>query len=251
MITFKQHLLSEQSAADKHELMVAEYINSMNNMSAERPKVSSKYSDVKITTASGKGPVWLEVKMNHSDNLGNTRCFFDGKKWNASSNSPLANFCVDTLNNSSQTKDFLKKISEFSGIKNPKIPTTKGGLKDKDAVPLSIMKQYFDLPGINRYIVTEPDIDIGKLVTDHYLKGKAEPAYYMQAGDDFYMIGKTNPLDLPKNIPLVKGIGIFKMRISTRSQFYEVQPEVKILKMENSPFSVKPGSSKKNPFENI
>lgn len=249
MKNFKSFLI--ESAADRYEIDVANYINSMENMNAERPKVSSKYSDIKVSTVSGKGPVWLEVKMNHSDNLGNTRCFYDGRVWKSSSNSPLAVFCVNILNKSRQAKDFLQKISEFSGIKNPKLPTTLGGLKDKNAVPLSVMKEYFEQPDVNRYIVIEPNIDIGKLTTEHYLKGKAEPAYYMQAGDDFYLIGKTNPLGLPKNIPLVAGIGNFKMRVSTRSRFYEIQPEVKILKMVDSPYSVKPNTLKKNPFQNI
>ena len=250
MRTFKGYLV-EMSAADKYEIDVAEYIQSL-AIDAKRPKVSSKYSDVLIHHKGKK--VWLEVKMNHTDNLGNTRVFFDGKKWDASADeggklSPLKQFCVDTLNNSSDAKRFIADLEKFTGMTDIKIPTTLGGLKDPKAVPLDKMKDFFATR--NRYILKLPGIDMGKLVTDHYLEGKAEPAYYMQAGDDFYMIGKKNPLGVPSDVPQVSGSGEFKMRISTRSRFYEVQPEVKIERMENSPYSLKPGTTKKNPFERI
>jgi hypothetical protein len=250
MRTFKGYLV-EMSAADQYEIDVAEYIQSL-AIDAKRPKVSSKYSDVLIHHK-GK-EVWLEVKMNHTDNLGNTRVFFDGKKWDASPDadgklSPLKQFCVDTLNNSKDAKRFIADLEKFTGMKDIKIPTTLGGLKDPKAVPLDKMKDFFNTR--NRYILKLPGVDMGELVTNHYLKGKAEPAYYMQAGDDFYMIGNKNPLKVPSDVPQVSGSGEFKMRISTRSRFYEVQPEVKIEKMEKSPYSLKPGTTKKNPFERI
>jgi hypothetical protein len=153
------------------------------------------------------------------------------------------------LNNSKDAKRFIADLEKFTGMKDIKIPTTLGGLKDPKAVPLDKMKDFFNTR--NRYILKLPGVDMGELVTNHYLKGKAEPAYYMQAGDDFYMIGKKNPLGVPNDVPQVSGSGEFKMRISTRSRFYEVQPEVKIEKMEKSPYSLKPGTTKKNPFERI
>jgi hypothetical protein len=250
MISFKGYI-TEMNAADKYELDVAEYITGF-GIDAARPKVSSKYSDVLITHNGKK--VWLEVKMNHTDNLGNTRVFFDGKKWDASPEksgglSPLKQFCVDTLNGSSDAKKFIQDLAEFANMRDIKIPTTLGGLKDSKAVPLDVMKKFFQ--SRNRYILKTASMDMGKLVTAHYLEGKAEPAYYMQAGDDFYMIGKKNPLGVPNDVPVLSGTGEFKMRVSTRSRFYEVQPEVKILKMPNSKYSLKPGTKKKNPFERI
>jgi hypothetical protein len=256
MKTFKSYLV-EMSAADKYEIDVANYIKSL-GIDAERPQVSSKYSDVAIYPRGVRVPfskaIWLEVKMNHTDNLGNTRVFFDGKKWDASSDeggklSPLKQFCVDTLNNSADAKKFIKDLEEFSGMSGIKIPTTLGGLKDPKAVPLDKMKAFFN--NRNRYILKLPNQNLGKLVTDHYLEGKAVPAYYMQAGDDFYMIGNKNPLRVPSDVPEISGTGEFKMRISTRSKFYEVQPEVKIEKMPDSKYSLKPGTKKMNPFKGI
>jgi hypothetical protein len=242
--------------SDQYEIDVAESIDKSPKVKAERPKVSVKYADVKIMSWKGKTipankPVWVEVKMNHTDNLGNTRVAWDGKKWTASmqpgKREPIKEFAIKYLTQSPEIKKFLKEIAEFSGIKNPKLPTTLGGLRDPDAVPLDVMRAYFKSKP-NQYILNLKNQDLGELVTNHYLFGKAEPAYYLQAADDFYMIGKENPLRLPASIPKLKGTGDFKMRIGLRSQYYEIQPEIKITDMGRSTFSVKPGTSKKNPF---
>ena len=247
MIRFKNFIV-ESAQSDRYEKDVADYINNTKGWSAERPKVSTKYSDVLVKSDDGEQS-WLEVKMNHTDNLANPRIFFDGKKWATTYTMKSAHKAVEIMNNSDNAKTFMKGIAEFSGIKNPKIPTTKTGLKDKDAVPLSVMKEYFSQPGINRYLESIPNVNLGEVITDHYLNNKAEPAYYMQAGDDFYMVGNMNPLKLKGNIPKLSGIGAFKVRVATRSQYYEVQAELKIMKMPDSKYSLKPKSRKKNPLK--
>ena len=135
----------------------------------------------------------------------------------------------------------------MADIENPKIPTTKGGLKDPDAIPLEVMRAYFAQRS-NQYILNKSNVNLGELVTRHYLEAKTEPAYYIQAADDFYMIGRDNPLRLPSAIPQLKGTGDFKMRVSLRSGFYEIQPEIKITNMGTSSYSCKFGTGKKNPF---
>jgi hypothetical protein len=234
--------------SDKYEKDVAANINSIPGIVSERPSVGVDYPDVKITY--NKKEVWLEVKMNHTDNLANPRVFFEDSKWKTTYKTPAAAQAVEILNASPQTKSFISEISKFSGIpeKIIKIPTTKGGLRLNGAVPLHIMKSYFDTPGINRYIVNKQNLDLGKTITLHYTKGKSSPAYYMQAGDDFYRISYFDPFNLGADIPLLSGTGDFKMRISTRSDFYEVQAEIKIIKMPDSAFSLKPGTKKLNPF---
>jgi hypothetical protein len=171
--------------------------------------------------------------------------------WKTTYTTPAAKAAVEILNKSSFSKDFVNKIAKFAGIpvQKVKIPTTKGGLKEDGAVPLEVMRQYFDQPTVNRYIANQENYNLGKLVTEHYTLGKKEPAYYMQAGDDFYLISKTDPLKLGSTrIPLLAGMGDFKVRIATRSDFYEVQAEIKITKMPHSHYSLKPGTQKKNPF---
>lgn len=237
------------AASDKYEKDVATYMNNLPGVSAVRPSVGTDFPDV-LVTYKGKES-YVEVKMSHTDNLSNPRMYFAQGLWQTTYDTPAAHYAVEILNNSPQTKDFLKKISEFSGIplKNLKIPTTKSGLKEEGAVPLHIMKAFFTKPGVNRYIANKENQDLGKVVTEHYTIGKTKPANYMQAGDDFYRVGKADPFKLGSTIPLLVGKGDFKVRIGTRTEFYEVQAEIKIKQMPVSLYSCKPGTLKKNPFK--
>ena len=234
--------------SDKYEKDVSENVNKIPGIKATRPPGDTAYADVKITK--GTVTTWMEVKMNHTDNLSNPRVFYKNGKWGTTYDTPSAKEAVNILNASPMAKQFIKDLSKFSGIpaSKIKIPTTKGGLKEDGAVPLDVMKKYFDQPRVNRYIANNENMDLGKIVTEHYTKGKAEPAYYMQAGDDFYRISNRDPFKLGSKIPLLSGRGDFKVRVSTRSEFYEVQAEIKIAKMPDSKYSVKPGTNKENPF---
>jgi hypothetical protein len=238
-------------ASDLFEASIAKSINKVAGMAATRPTADTALSDVLIKKFNNKAAhTWVEVKMNHTDNLSNPRVFYQKGKWQTTYKTPAAKAAVDILNASGEAKAFIKNIAKFAGIPVSKIiiPTNKGMLKDPNAVPLDVMKEYFEKPGVNRYIANQQNYNLGKLVTEHYTIGKKEPAYYMQAGDDFYLISKANPLGLSKNIPLLSGRGDFKVRVATRSEFYEVQAEIKIKNMPSSSFSVKPGTAKKNPF---
>jgi len=241
-------------ASDKFEKAIMDSINLISGMKAERPPAATQLSDVAIVEHNNSkltNRVWVEVKMNHTDNLANPRVFYKDKKWQTTYETPAAQEAVKMLNDSPDAAKFITAISKFSGIPEDviKIPTTISGLKESGAVPLHIMKSYFSQSGVNRYIHNRENYPIGELVTKHYTMGKKEPAYYMQANNDFYMISSKNPLKLPSNIPILKGNGDFKVRVSTRSQFYEVQAEIKIKSMPDSTYSVKSGTNKKNPFE--
>jgi hypothetical protein len=236
------------AVSDKYERDVASNIDSIPGIKAERPTVGVDYPDVRVEYK--KKTSWVEVKMNHTDNLSNPRVFYKNGKWQTTYKTPAAKHACDILNSSAQTKKFLADIAKFSGIplKSLHIPTSKSGLKEPDTISLEVMKKYFSQPGVNRYIAASDSMDLGKIVTEHYTLGKTAPAYYMQAGDDFYRISNTDPFGLGNNIPLLTGIGEFKVRIGTRSEFYEVQAEIKIKKMPDSKYSLKPGTKKQNPF---
>lgn len=237
------------AASDKYERDVAAYMNKLPGVKAVRPTVGTDYPDV-LVEYKGKSS-FVEVKMSHSDNLSNPRMFYSNGKWQTTYDTPAAQYAVDILNSSPQTKEFLKKLSKFTGIplKDIKIPTTKSGLKEPGAVPLNQMKAFFDQPGVNRYIANKENQDLGKVVTEHYTIGKTEPANYMQAGDDFYRVGRADPFKLGATVPELKGKGDFKVRVGTRTEFYEVQAEIKIKQMPTSSYSCKPGTRKKNPFK--
>jgi hypothetical protein len=249
----------ESARSDKYEIDVAKEIDNTSKFKAERPKVDVTYSDVLVTNKETGKQSWMEVKMNHTDNLGNVRAKYDGSKWLCARKkgevSPLKDYIENFLNKSREVKQFVKELEEYTGINNVEIPTTKGskskgtGLYSKNAVPKDVLQKFLEGRPNKQYIISQDRVDLGSLVTAHYLEGKAEPAHYMQAGDDFYLIGKKNPLSLANDIPLLSGIGPFKMRVSIRTEFYEIQPEVKITKMPKSKYSVKPGSNKINPFQ--
>lgn len=238
--------------SDQFEKDVSDNINKISNLvKSKRPKVGTEYSDVLLEYKGKK--TWLEVKMSHTDNLSNPRVYYENGQWKTTYNTPIAKHTVKILNKSEDAKNFIKEISKFSGIPENVIslPTTKSGLKKPGAVPLEVMKLYFSKPNVNRYITNVPNQDIGQMVTEHYTEGKKEPAYYLQAGDDFYRISNKNPYNLENKIPLLSGLGDFKVRVATRSEFYEIQAEIKIKKMPDSKYSVAPKTKKLNPFDTL
>src|SRR6056300_1300450 len=105
--------LAESAASDKYEKDIAEYLNKMPNVTAGRPRVSTAYSDVLISLEGGEQS-WLEVKMNHTDNLTNPRIFYDGRKWDTTYTTTAAQRAVEIMNKSREAKDFMESIAEFS-----------------------------------------------------------------------------------------------------------------------------------------
>lgn len=254
--TFHEFFMFKESAkSDAFEHKVATDLQTRFKkfgIKSERPKVGTDYSDVRVSMNGTKA--WIEVKMNHTDNLSNPRFFYRDGMWGSTYETPVAALVTEYLNNSDFTKKFVKTISKYSGIRNPIMVSSKSSLSDPNAVPIEVMRSFFD-EGIwpSRYILNEEGVDLGSLVIKHYTQGKTEPADYMQAGDDFYLLGTSDPFGLRKanqsKVPMLKGIGDLKVRISTRSQFYEIQAEVKIMDMPESPFSILGGSEKINPFD--
>lgn len=244
-------LLLMSVASDKYEKDVADQLKDL-GFDASRPKVDSTYSDVLVKHKSG--PVWIEVKMNHTDNLGNTRASYDGKKWFSSLEKggkfegkmgPLKVYVSNMLNK--HAAKFVKDIQKATG--KTKLNTNIGPQKtDKDTVNHAEMKAYMSKQS-DQYIVTVPNQDLGKVVRDHYAGGgKAETVYYLQADDDFYRLSNSDPLGVAADVPMFAGKGDFRMRVGIRTNQYEIQPEVKVKTMATSPYSLKPGTKKKNPF---
>lgn len=257
--TFKDYYnsirLDESENSDKYEKAVADNINKIGrknkiDLHAERPKASTAYSDV-LCTYNGN-EAWIEVKMNHTDNLSNPRFYYENGKWASTYKTPVAQVCVEILNSSKDAAKFIKDLAKYVGV-NPKklsLFSTKAGLKNPDVVQLDDLYNFCEDRG-SRYILAEENYDIGELVRAHYglgENGKAK-ASYIQTGDDFYRLSNKNPLKFV-NVPLLEGSGDLKIRISTRSEFYEIMAEVKIKKIDNeSKYSFKPGSTKPPPIK--
>ncbi|NDB62208.1 hypothetical protein EB001_27780 [bacterium] len=269
--------------SDQYEHDVAKYIDgSVKGFSADRPKVGTNYSDIEIiytspATKAVKGKpakksvtvkTWLEVKMNHTDNLMNLRLSYVNGSWKIesedSASSPGAISLAQQINSDPEAKEWIdamrtwlstekKAKTRFNGDpKNFSLYSTKTPRKgDPNSVEPETMKLFLSTRK-NKNICVIPNFDIGKVVTLHYLRGKAKPAHYMSAGDDFYCLGPSNPLKIP-NVPTFKGKNRLVFRVGDRTGNYELQPEVKILGSQavHSMYSVKPRSGKKNPFKFI
>lgn len=254
-----KNLLFEMSAAsDAFEVSVAKSINSKYKnfgITAIRPPADTSLPDV-LVKVKNVGESFIEVKMSHSDNLANPRVFFDGSEWKTTYKTPVASEAIKMLNSSDQAKEFIESIKKATRKKIITLPTTKSGLRDPNAVSLEQMYNFVEKRG-SRYVAELSDIDVGRLATLHYTVGKSVPANYIQAGDDFYLLGNSDPLNLSElnlgRIPKLGGKGDFKVRISTRSQFYEIQIELKIKKFNppSSPFSTLADTSKINPFDAV
>jgi hypothetical protein len=186
--------------------------------------------------------------MSHTDNLANPRVYYHDNTWKSRAYTPIASIIVKELNKSQVSRDFVSNLAEFSNIPlcDLYIATTKGELELKNAVSREIMKKFCS--SYSKYVLQDDERDISDIVTTHYTQGKAEPAYYLQAGDDFYLISNTNPFGLSSEIPCIQGTGRCRVRVSNRSKFYEVQAEIKMKNLATSSFSVLPGSNKRNPF---
>lgn len=267
--------INESKVSDDFERSVADNINKLSSdYHAERPISDNRYSDVIVTRNDGVTS-WLEVKMDHRAGVGSPRVYYSDYEggWNTTYSSPAASYCVDMLNKSQDAKkwitDFKKWLcNELKTTKNKKlleviykkkesgeykpsdlkivIPTTGGGLKQHGAIPFNIMYKYVE-DNNKRYIVTSK-MDLSKLIEDHYTKGKAEPTYYIQAGDDLYRLSNKDPFKW--KVPKLKSPdGTVSVRLSMKKEkLYEVQVDIKTHSINSSPFSLKPSSNKKSPL---
>lgn len=236
-------MIQSSSASDRYERAVAFYINTFDNVKATRPKVGTSYSDI-FCEFNGTSS-WIEVKMNETDQLGSPRVLYNGEKWSAVKMGPIQRYVCDKMNKSFAADNVLDELRTHTGRDNIFIPSTKGGLNHPHAVSLEMMEMFF-LSRSDRYIYQQHNANISKLVEEHYNFGKTEPAHYISAGDSFYRLGDEDPFEL--NVPKFIGSGRLAVRITIRSQFYEIQPELKIKNLEPSPFSIAPGTNKPNPF---
>ena len=233
---------------DQLEVAIAEEINSIEGVTASRPRVSTKFADVKVTK--DRITTWIEVKQDHNAQLGTPRFYYENEQWQ--STSVGARLIVNELNKQDSVKEFVEGISSLSGIPKEKLKmfSTKGGVNKPNSVPFDTFMQYVETLE-NQYIMKVPNFDLGPVIVDLY-HNKKEPAYYMQSGDDFYRIGTNNPFNFSTDVPLIEGRGELIVRFSPRktSGWYEFMTELKLPRAEwpSSKYSFLPGTKKLNPF---
>lgn len=252
LLKFFEDWYNEEAAYTAHENSVAKNLNKFKRLKAERPSVGTSYSDVKVTI--GNKSSWIEVKMNMTDQLPSTRFFYQDGKWDSTYTTPVAKILVDLLNTHPESLKFIADLKKTLKIKNPVLLGTIAGENsdDKNVVKKDMLLKFFANRNTQNIFFIK-DYDLTGLVTSHYEKGKSEPANYLQAGDNFYLIGNKNPFGLDSSIPKFKGKGSVTVRIGVRgsSPRYEMQATIKLdpKSIKISPYSILPGSKKKNPFD--
>lgn len=251
--------------SDLWEQSIAQAIDSVPGMTAVRPKVSTAYPDVQVEYGKfrGSASIWVEVKMNHTDNLMNPRFSFVHNEWitPASYESPATDLLCQIWNKNADAQRWIADLRTFltqnrwkGDVRKMTLYSTKTErAKDPNSVPLDLMKKYLKTRP-TKNVCKQDNVDIGELVSTHYLKGKAAKAYYLNSGDDFYQFKlsgiKSNPLNIP-NVPVFKGTNVIILRVGDRSDNFEIQAEVKVRSLMDSPYSASPNTKKPNPFRFI
>jgi hypothetical protein len=253
-------IMSETS--DQYERDVANHINgTIKGLMAERPKVSTSFPDVRMKYKN-LNEIWLEVKMNHTDNMMNPRFSYVDGKWITpeSYKSPGTDKLCEYWNASQEAKTWIDNLKIHLLKNNFKGDVSKISLysskterkKDSNSIYVDEMKGYLETL-TNKNICKVSNVNVGELATLHYLKGKAAIAYYLSSGDDFYQFGTDNPFRIPY-VPVFAtsaGTNDIVLRVGDRSSNFEIQAEVKARFLQKSTYSVKPGSAKLNPFRFI
>jgi hypothetical protein len=266
----------ESKLSDDYEKLIADSINSLSKdhvYIAERPISNNKFSDVFVKRNDGVSS-WLEVKMDHHAGLGSPRVYYSDYEggWCTTYKTPSAAFAVNLLNSSDEAAMWIKQFKkwlckELATSDNEKLreivcrhrndnhyrpcdlkivlPTTAGGLDLHGAIPVEVMNKFV---AENPRTILNYSCDITDVVTDHYLKGKTEPAYYIQIDDDLYRLGDENPFkwNVPK-LSITSGNIIARISISN-SKLYEIQVDVKSHEFCSSDYSLKLDSDKMRPF---
>lgn len=267
-------LLKQSLSSDAYEAAVAKVVDDCiqrqkdagvrgvkDTDGAERPKVGTQYSDVKVQYKGKTG--WIEVKMNHKDQLGNPRFFFENGQWGSTYNTPLAKKTVEWLNQDSAANKFVKDLAKFLGKKVKDISLSSllsSKVNDiKGYVTFEQLKDFIESTGRNQYIMEKSNIDVSELVRAHYSYSdviSGPKADYIQTGNDLYRLSDSPSFQFDvKDIPLYEAIGHLHVRLSSRKDGtrYEIQLEAKADKIKSdSPYSLAPENkrgNKKLPFK--
>ena len=235
-------------ASNARELALLPHYNSLSTkieVSKPTDRKGDKYADF-LLTKDGKS-TWLEDKKTIGDRLMNVGAKYFNGSWvfNGSPNKF-----------SKQLTPLLNKEAEWF-VEKFNI-TVFDNNQDKLFTDLLEYQNAGNLVKITDPIVVS---NMGELISDYYNNSKAEPCHYIQMGDNFYMLGDDNPLELNSEIPKLTGSGTYSLRfcINTkkgkdgiRRPFnVRTKPETgfDIDKLTKSPFSLMEGTKKLNPFK--
>jgi hypothetical protein len=211
----------------------------------------SDYSDIKITKDNTE--TFIEVKMQGAQ-LGTPRLKYEDNSWKGISENPITNYSCEKLNNSTYCKEICNRLSEHHIIKHNNTPTYIGykmrHYTSKEVCPHMInydtMKQVLIDEYKNQTLLYDESSESLQCVIDYYVDKKAT---FMQIGDNFYRL-KSDTHFTKNDIPMLCGSSYSTVRATFRKtkRWIEIFPTIKFRKLEDSEYSLKPNTKKKNPF---
>ena len=254
--SYKGGVKTSDSSSDKFEQKIAENVKSFCLQNGE-PYSSLKvvkydgednkyYSDVKVTNPKNNINVWIETKMNKYSCLGNPSFKYSDREWKCSTteeDNPLTKYFIDILTEHSQKFiDFChQKLGDDFELPRD-LPDVMDDWKKAGMIDDTDNNVLF----ITEKIEME---EFGKKISEFYQTAKREPVYYIQIGDELYIIDSNyNPLNLKTHDgndlkPLsevhkrgriqFRAKGIEKLVGGKKKYYYNITCDLKILKDEN------------------
>ena len=240
-----------KTASNKYEVEIKNKIRKFldsqddkryNDLEVEHYEESdSKYhSDVYITNPKNGKQVWIEVKLNKYANLGGLSFKYDQGNWTcttAEEDNPLNLFYLDLLNKNGQK--FIDFCKDYLRTDDIKLPTD---INDDLLNAWKISGNITDTEKETQFITNKlPIEEFGLVIEKFYQTTKEEPVYYIQVGDDLYIIdSQFNPLDLYtqngtplKSISEAYRLGRVQFRIKAMNvngeRYFAIINDVKIL----------------------
>lgn len=223
------------------ELACVDGISKNTDFIVEHTGNNNDTSDIFVTDKDKS--FYVECKMTKTTQMASPRIYFNktywtNKKLELGESNPLAQYMCDMLNSNEEVKCLLSEMREYFDTDELIFPSR--------VYPPSLVKNFFKKKE-TQYILDVSMNDIGKIIAQHYLKGKKFSTQYIQIGDNFYKFC-TNDICGLRDVPILSGEGYLKVRVSIRSKYVEVQPELKFINLEDSNFSILNDSKKQFPF---
>jgi hypothetical protein len=248
-------ILLESNVSSQFEKSVANAINSskVRGLSAVQSGGDTRFADVKVDFRDTLA--YVEAKMGHGDPAGgNPRFLVFEDEFMSDYDTPTARLGEELLNSSPEAKSWINLVKFHLGYDKSDLLDIESQESDSSIID-AVRKAAKDLG--NQYIMKSDDMSLTSVVTGHYTQGKDFPTNYIQMGNDFYLIGSSDPLGLKAAnialgnppIPVLTGRGQFKVRASFRTKFMEIFPEIKISESPESMYSVFGDGNKINPFK--
>jgi hypothetical protein len=211
-----------------------------------------KKSDV-ILSISGGIDSAVEVKTNITDNLVNPRMGYQngvGGGWHfvvKNNDKNVGSFATSLMENDDRCNKFLDKLQKFTKRSQIKLSSRKSDQNSCSFVGIEEMRKFYSDGNMTDQYIYKSKVNASEVLQDWCVEGKR--CDYIQIADNFFRLTKSDPLDLV-DVPVLDCTGTFHVRVSLRTKFYEIQPEVKLHKKEfiESPYSLQPNTDKTNPL---